>query len=169
MKNNYIIRITNTSLADDVITLNTAKNLASFEVPNFLRSKGKCNIQVVSSSIALQNGTGDRVLAAGENIIAMRTNISMLGYNSENAGLPNIIGSAIVPADTTRVVALDSVSAMEFTCTQLPPTIEVERMTYGKTTPFNLIAADNITADVVPFQVTLQLSFYEDEHSGHHS
>ena len=169
MKDTYLVRITNTTLADDVITLNTAKNLASFEVPNWLRSKGKCNIQVVSSSIALQNGTGDRVLANGENIIAMRTNVPMLGYNSENVGLPNIIGSAIVPADTTRVVALDSVSAMEFTCTQLPPTIEIERMTYKSTTPFNLIAADNNNTNIVPFQVTLQISFYEDEHSEHHA
>ena len=169
MKDNYIIRITNSTLANDVITLNTAKNLASFEVPNWLRSKGKCNVQVVSSSIALQNGTGTRVLANGENIIAMRTNIPMLGYNSETAGLPNIIGTAIVPADSTRVVALDSVSAMEFTCTQLPPTIEMERMTYKKTTPFNLISATNFTTDVVPFQVTLELSFYEDEHSDHHA
>ncbi len=169
MRDNYIVRITNTTLANDVITLNTAKNLASFDVPNWLRSKGKCNIQVVSSSIALQNGSDDRVLANGENIIAMRTNIPMLGFNSENVGLPNIIGTAIVPADSTRVVALDSVAAMEFTCTQLPPTIEVERMTYGKTSPFNLIPATNYTTNIVPFQVTLQLSFYEDEHIGHHS
>lgn len=35
MRDNYIIRITNTSLATNVITLNTAKNLAQFEVPNF--------------------------------------------------------------------------------------------------------------------------------------
>lgn len=165
MRDNYIIRITNTTLASDVITLNTNKNLATFEVPNWLRSKGKCNIQVVSSSIALQNATGTRVLGAGENIIAMRTNIPMLGFNTETAGLPNILGTAIVPADTTRVVALDSVAAMEFTCTQLPPTIEVERMTYKSTSPFNLIAAKNNTTNVVPFQITLQLSFYEDEHT----
>jgi len=164
MRDNYIIRITNTSLANNAVTLNTAKNLASVEVPNWLRSKGKCNIQVVSSSIALSNAAGTRVLANGENIIAIRTNIPMLGYNSETLGKPNIIGSAIVPADTTRVVALDSVSAMEFTCTDLPPTIEIERMTYSATSPFDLIAADNYTTDVVPFQVTLQLSFYEDEH-----
>lgn len=89
----------------------------------------------------------------------------MLGFNTETSGLPNVLGTAIVPADTTRVVALDSVSAMEFTCTQLPPVIEVERMTYKSTTPFDLIAADNYSTDVVPFQMTLQLSFYEDEHS----
>lgn len=165
MRDNYIIRITNTTLATNVITLNGAKNLAQFEVPNFLRSKGKCNIQVVSSSIALSNAAGTRVLANGENLIVMRTNMPMLGFNTETSGLPNVLGTAIVPADTTRVVALDSVSAMEFTCTQLPPTIEVERMTYKSTSPFDLIAADNYTTDVVPFQVTLQLSFYEDEHS----
>tara|TARA_Y100000004_G_C8881334_1_gene397743 strand:- start:478 stop:978 length:501 start_codon:yes stop_codon:yes gene_type:complete len=164
MRDNYIIRITNTTLASNVITLNTAKNVAKFEVPNWLRSKGKCNIQVVSSSIALQNGSGTRILANGENLIVMRSNISMLGYNTETNGLPNVLGTAIVPADTTRVVALDSVAAMEFTCTQLPPVIEVERMTYKSTTPFSLQAADNYTTDVVPFQITLQLSFYEDEH-----
>jgi hypothetical protein len=164
MKDNYIIRITNTSLASNVIELNTAKNSAKFEVPNWLRSKGKCNIQVVSSSIALQNAAGTRVLAAGENIIVMRSNLQMLGYNSETAGLPNILGTAIVPADTTRVVSLDSVAAMEFTCTSLPPVIEVERMTYKSTANFDLQAADNQTADVVPFQITLQISFYEDEH-----
>jgi len=164
MKDNYIIRITNTSLATNLITLNTNKNLAQFEVPNWLRSKGKCNIQVVSSSIALRNATGTRVLTGGANLIVMRSNIAMLGFNTETAGLPNILGTAIVPLDTTRVVSLDSVSAMEFTCTQLPPVIEIERMTYKKTTPFDLIAADNNSTDVVPFQITLQLSFYEDEH-----
>ena len=164
MKDNYIIRITNTSLATNVITLNTAKNVGKFEVPNWLRSKGKCNIQVVSSSVALQNAAGARVLANGENMIVMRSNIAMLGFNTETNGLPNILGSAIVPLDTTRVVSLDSVSAMEFTCTQLPPVIEVERMTYKSTTAFDLQAADNYTTDVVPFQITLQLSFYEDEH-----
>ena len=112
MRDNYIIRITNTTLASNIITLNTNKNLAEFEVPNWLRSKGKCNIQVVSSSIAIQNATGTRVLESGENIIAMRTNIPMLGFNTETSGLPNILGTAIVPADTTRVVALDSVSAI---------------------------------------------------------
>jgi len=164
MKDNYIIRITNTSLASEVITLNTAKNSAKFEVPNWLRSKGKCNIQVVSSSIALQNGTDTRILANGENLIVMRSNIQMLGFNTETNGLPNILGTAIVPADTTRVVALDSVAAMEFTCTALPPVIEVERMTYDPANDRDLIPADNYTAEVVPFQVTLQLSFYEDEH-----
>ncbi len=164
MRDNYIIRITNTTLATNVISLNTAKNLAKFEVPNFLRAKGKCNIQVVSSTIALQNAAGTRVLANGENIVVMRTNIPMLGYNTETNGLPNILGTARVLADTTRVVSLDSVSAMEFTCTALPPVIEVERMTYKSTADFDLIAADNQTADVVPFQITLQLSFYEDEH-----
>ncbi len=165
MRDNYIIIITNTTLASNIITLNTNKNLAEFEVPNWLRSKGKCNIQVVSSSIAIQNATGTRVIESGENLIVMRTNIPMLGFNTETSGLPNVLGTAIVPADTTRVVALDSVSAMEFTCTQLPPVIEIERMTYKKTTPFNLVAADNNTTNVVPFQITLQLSFYEDEHS----
>ena len=71
MKDNYIIRITNTSLATNVITLNTAKNVGKFEVPNWLRSKGKCNIQVVSSSIALQNAGEARILANGENIIVL--------------------------------------------------------------------------------------------------
>ena len=164
MKDNYIIRITNSSLASEVITLNTAKNKASFEVPNFLRSKGKCNIQVVSSSIALQNGTDTRIIANGENLIVMRSNIQMMGFNTETNGLPNILGTAIVPADTTRVVALDSVAAMEFTCTALPPVIEVERMTYDAANDRDLIPADNYTTEVVPFQITLQLSFYEDEH-----
>ena len=157
MKDNYIIRMTNTTLASDVISLNTAKNLASFEVPNWLRSKGKCNIQVVSSSIAIQNATGTRVIESGENLIVMRTNIPMLGFNTETSGLPNVLGTAIVSADTTRVVALDSVAAMEFTCTQLPPVIEVERMTYKKTTPFELVAADNNATNVINKFVILKV------------
>ena len=96
MRDNYIIRVTNTSLANNAVTLNTAKNLASVEVPNWLRSKGKCNIQVVSSSISLFNVGATRVLADDEKIIALRTNLPMLGYNSETLGKPNIIGSPIV-------------------------------------------------------------------------
>lgn len=164
MKDNYIIRITNTSLATNVITLNTAKNSAKFEVPNWLRSKGKCNIKVVGAYIQLQNGGGTRVLANGEKMIVMRSNIPMLGYNTETNGLPNVLGQAVVNANSDRVVALDSVNSLEFTCTQLPPIIEVERMTYKITADFDLQPADNFTTDVVPFQITLQVSFYEDDH-----
>ena len=165
MKDNYILRITNTTLADDVITLNTAKNKASFDVPNWLRSKGKCNIKVIGATIQLQNGTGNRVLANGEKTLVLRSNIPMLGYNTETNGLPNILGQAEVNSNSDRIVGLDSVNSLEFTCTQLPPTIEVERMTYSITTPFTLIPADNFTNDVVPFQITLQISFYEDDHN----
>ena len=65
--------------------------------------------------------------------------------------------------NNTNAVQLDSSEALTFTCPQLPDVIELERMAYDPANNFNLIAANNYTANVVPFQVTLEITFDEDE------
>jgi hypothetical protein len=92
----------------------------------------------------------------------MRSNILQLGHSNENNGLNQILGSGVVQDNNTNAVQLDSVSALEFTCGGLPDVIELERMCYDPANNFNLIAANNYTANVVPFQVTLEITFDED-------
>ena len=163
ISDNYILRITNTSLADNVITIDNANATFKFNTPEFLIGKGKCKISVIDSSISLENADGaGRVVVNDTHILAIRTNIPSLGYNTETNGYNNILGSAIISADTVNVVSLDANNSLSFTCPQLPPQILIERMQYDPVTPFKLIAANNYTAATVPMQITLSIEFFED-------
>jgi len=162
-KDTYILRLTNSTIGNQAATLNNNNDKVSIRIPNHLRSKGKCMIKVISIHIALQNGTGTRVVANGTNIIAIRSNILQLGHSNENNGSNQILGSAIIPLDTTRAVSVDTSDALNFTCGGLPDIIELERMCYDPSNKFNLIAADNYTTDIVPLQITLQITFDEDD------
>ena len=161
-KDKYILRLTNTTIGNESVTLNSDKNAVSIRLPAHLRNKGKCNIKVISIHIALQNATANRVVANGVNLICIRSNISNLGHSNENNGFNQILGEAVIPADTTRAVSIDSSEALEFTCGSLPDVIELERMCYDHANSFNLIAAKNYTTAVVPFQVVLEITFDED-------
>ena len=158
---NHILRITNTTLASDVVTVDNANGSFSFIVPIDLQ-KRKCKISVIDSSISLRNGNGDRVVANHTHIIAIRCNIPMLGYSTENNGRNNILGSAVIPANTTAAVSLDAQTAMSFTCPELPPRIEIERMCYDLENGQKLIPANEYTAETVPLQITLSIQFMDE-------
>jgi hypothetical protein len=162
LNDKYLLRITNTTLADDVVTLSTDKSSFTFKVPEELIRKGKCNISVISSEIQLRNGTANRVVPDEAHIICLRTNLGMLGFSTDQSGPNNILGSGIIETNTTYVTALASPSTMTFTCMRLPPQIQIDRMYYDETTPFKLVAANNYDTAVVPLQITLQIEFFED-------
>jgi hypothetical protein len=158
----YILRLSNSVIGNKAPRLNANKNGVFIEIPNFLVTKGKVNIKVNDIAVSLRNGTGNRVVANGTHIICMRSNIPKLGYNNENNGLPNILGSAIIADNNANAVKIDSSSSYEFTCPRLPQEIFLERMCYDPANNHNLIAADAFTTDVVPFTVDLELEFFED-------
>jgi|TARA_R100001086_G_scaffold91549_1_gene45347 hypothetical protein len=162
-KDKYILRMTNTVIGNEAADLNADKNAVSIRLPAHLRNKGKCNIKVISIHIALQNATANRVVANGVNLICIRSNIPNLGHSNENNAFNQILGEAVIPADTTRAVSIDATEALEFTCGALPDVIELERMCYDHANNFNLIAAKNYTTAVVPFQVVLEITFDSDE------
>mgnify|MGYP003634979948 FL=1 len=162
-KDTYILRLTNTVIGNEAAILNTTKDIVSIRIPAHLRNKGKCSVKVISIHIALQNAAAARVVANGVNIIGIRSNIPQLGHSNELNGPNQILGSAIIPADTTRVVAVDTSDALNFTCPKLPDVIELERVCYDHANNFNLIAANAYTTNTVPYQVTLQITFDEDD------
>ena len=161
-KTKHVLRLTNTSYGNEQPTLNADKNAVSIRLPAHLRNKGRCNVKVIEISVSLRNGNGSRVIANGTHIVAMRSNIHMLGHSNENNGFNQILGSGIVPDNNTNAVQLDSSEALEFTCPSLPDVIELERMCYDPANSFNLIAANNFTTNVVPFQVVLEITFDEE-------
>ena len=162
-KDKYILRLSNTTIGNESVDLNADKNACSIRLPAHLRNKGKCNIKVIEITISLRNGSGTRVIANGTHIVAMRSNIRMLGHGNEQNGFNQILGSGVVQDNNTNAVQLDSSEALTFTCPQLPDVIELERMCYDPSNNFNLIAANNYTTNVVPFQVVLEITFDEDE------
>ena len=159
----FILRLTNSVIGNESAVLNTNKDKVLIRIPAHLRNKGRCMVKVISIHIALQNGTATRVVANGTNIIAIRSNISQLGHSNETNTFNQILGSAIIPLDTTRAVAVDTSDALNFTCPSLPDVIELERVCYDVGNNFNLIAANNFTTNVVPYQCVLQITFDEDD------
>tara|TARA_R110000772_G_scaffold15588_3_gene45155 strand:+ start:1206 stop:1715 length:510 start_codon:yes stop_codon:yes gene_type:complete len=163
LSDKYILRLTNTVVGNQAPRLTTKKDGVFIIVPNYLVGKGKCQIKVNDINVQLRNGTGNRVVANGTHLVCIRSNIPKLGYNNENNGHPNILGTAVVETDNVNAVKIDSSASYEFTCPQLPQEIFLERMCYKITTPFNLIAANTFFTDVVPFQVDLEIEFFEDQ------
>ncbi len=159
---NHIIRITNTTLANDIVTVDNANASFTFLLPAEFQ-KRKCKVSVIDSSISLRNGNGDRVVVNHTHILAIRSNISMLGYNTENNGRNNILGSAVIPDNNTTSVSLDAQSAMTFICPELPPLIEIERMCYDLANGQKLIPANNYTAETVSLQITLSVEFMDED------
>tara|TARA_R100000482_G_scaffold123633_2_gene74076 strand:- start:358 stop:864 length:507 start_codon:yes stop_codon:yes gene_type:complete len=162
LNDKYILRLTNTVVGNQSPRLNSNKNGVFITVPNFLVGKGKCNIKVNDINISLRNGTGTRVVANGTHLICLRSNIPKLGFNNENNGIPNILGTAVIDNDNVNAVKIDSSSSYEFTCPQLPQEIFLERMCYDPANNHNLIESTTFTTDAVPFQVDLELEFFED-------
>jgi len=161
-KDKYLLRLTNTVTGNEAADLSTDKSVVNIRLPAHLRNKGKCNVKVISIHIALQNAAAARVIANGVNLICIRSNIRSLGHSNENNGFSNILGEGIIAYDHTRAVSIDPTEAMEFTCPSLPDVIELERMCYDHANSFNLIAANNYTTAVVPFQCVLEITFDED-------
>ena len=154
-KDTFVLRLTNTVIGNEAAILNTTKDIVSIRIPAHLRNKGKCSVKVISIHIALQNAAAARVVANGVNIIGIRSNIPQLGHSNELNGPNQILGSAIIPVDTS--------DALNFTCPKLPDVIELERVCYDHANNFNLIAANAYTTNTVPYQVTLQITFDEDD------
>tara|TARA_R110000823_G_scaffold62606_1_gene148276 strand:+ start:36 stop:539 length:504 start_codon:yes stop_codon:yes gene_type:complete len=158
----HIIRITNTSLASNLITNDNANASFTFELPAYLQ-KRKCKVSVIDSSICLRNASGvNRIVANDTHILVIRSNIQQFGWSTETNSNSNILGSAIIQTDTTNVVTLDAQESLTFICPELPPRIQIERMCYDPATPFKLIPANNYTANVVPLQITLSVEFFDE-------
>ena len=137
LSDKYILRLTNTVVGNEAARLTTKKSGVTITIPNYLVSKGKCNIKVIDINVQLRNADGARVVADGTHLVCIRSNIPKLGYNNENNGQPNILGTAVIDADTVNAVKIDSSASYSFTCPQLPQEIFLERMCYKTTTPFN--------------------------------
>lgn len=159
---NYILRITSTSLADG-ITLNDSKSELSFETPDYLRKKGKCKITVVGGNICLVDGNNRLNANSTKTILCLNSNIPQLGYFTETRGTNTVLGTCPTVYTGTDNnndgynVPFASITPLIFTCPELPPVIKVQRMVYNGTVFEELTSASS-----VPFYVELDIQFYED-------
>ena len=157
----YILRLTNTVIGNQEPLLSANKDKATIRIPGWLQEKGKCNVRVMDMNVSLRNGAGNRVVANGTYIVAIRADFPQLGWSNEQNGPPQILGSGIIVDNNANAVKLDAASAMEFTCVRLPSQVTLERMCYDPDNDHNLIPADSFTTDTVPFQVDLELIFHD--------
>ena len=155
---NYILRITNTSLADG-LSISANNSTVSFDTPDYLRKKGKCKITVVEGNIHLREGENDRIYNPNRTIFVLTSNIPMLGYYTETRGQNNVLGTSLVPytgtnADDKLINAkFDDNNPTIFTCTELPPVIKIQRMVYDDafvilTTTGDTVSGSNTIADI---------------------
>ena len=154
----YVLRLANTSIGNEAPTLNATLDTATIRLPNWLRNMGKCNVRVTDMLISAKNGSGASVFAANTRIGAIVCrDIPILGWSNEVNGPPIVLGSGI-HNEAEDCVKLDSASALDFTCVELPSQVTLERMAYDPTTGA-LVAAKSQTTSVCPFQITLELTF----------
>tara|TARA_R110002020_G_scaffold409025_1_gene618811 strand:+ start:1446 stop:1937 length:492 start_codon:yes stop_codon:yes gene_type:complete len=154
----YVLRLANTSIGNEAPVLNTTRDTATIRLPNWLRNMGKCNVRVTDMLISSKNSSGASVFAASTRIGAIVCrDIPILGWSNEVNSAPIVLGSGI-HNEAEDCVKLDSASALEFTCIELPSQVTLERMAYD---PANgtLVAAKAQTAAVCPFQITMELTF----------
>ena len=154
----YVLRLANTSIGNEEPVLNTTLDTATIRIPNWLRNMGKCNVRVTDMMISSKNGSGASVFPANTRIAAIVSrDLPILGWSNEINGPPIVLGSGMINT-TDDCVRLDSASALEFTCIELPSQITLERTAYDPTTGA-LVAAKSQTTAVCPYQITLELSF----------
>ncbi len=158
----YVLRLSNSAIGNEKPILNSDKSKATIIIPGWLRKKGACNIRVIDMNISLKNGAGSSVVPANTHIVALGVQgLPMLGWSNETNTIPQILGTGII-ATHADAVKLESSSALEFTCPELPSQLTLERKCYSATTG-KLIDANNFTTDVVPYQVDLEVIFFEDD------
>ena len=157
----YILRLSNSAVGNEAPILSSDKSKATIIIPGWLRKKGACNIRVIDMTIALKNGSGTSVVVDGTHIVALGVQrLPMLGWSNETNTVPQILGTGVVNAQSSAV-KLDSSSAREFTCPELPSQLTLERKSYSVSTG-KLIDANAFTTTVVPYQVDLEIVFSED-------
>ena len=159
----YTIRISNTNDSDS-ITENTEKDIFTLTLPNIFKNKGKCYIRVVSGLIQVEDvDSGNRIIEANVRIVAVRSNIPMLGYDTNNqSGSNTILGTGILTSDTIELVNLDTPdSGFGFTCPQLPNAITLEKLYIDPDTQqFERAKLYNTTT--LPCFVELEIIFFDD-------
>ena len=159
----YTLRISNSNNADGV-TENTDKDIFTLTLPNGFKNRGKCYIRVVSGLIQVEDvDSGNRIVEANTRIVAVRSNISMLGYDTENrAGSNTILGTGIIEAETTELVFLDTPDAgFGFTSPSLPDEITIEKLYIDPDTQ-KFTRANNYTTTTLPCVVELEITFFND-------
>ena len=161
----YVLRLANTSKSNTVnnpLTLSTDKASVTIAIPDEMRKKGKCQIRVIGANINLQNGNNSatRVIPANTHIVALGWDLPVLGFDNEVTGPPQIFGSAS-DVSSKNACNLDSVDSNTFTCLSLPQNITLTRYYYDDAGALQV--ADEYTTAVVPYQITLNIQFFEDD------
>ena len=132
-------------------------------IPDEMRKKGKCQIKVIEAHGGLQNGNtgGTRIIPANIHIVALGWDLPVLGFDNEVTGTPQIFGSSSSDIANAMAFSLDGVDSNTFTCLKLPQNITITRYYYDTAGAIQI--ADEYTTAVVPFQVTLNIQFFEDD------
>jgi len=157
------MRLSNNNNADGVV-LNADNDVFTINLPNNLKNRGKCYVRVMSCIAQIEDvASGNRIVPANTRVFVLRSNISMLGYDTENRASSNmILGTGIITADADEIIELSSPDAgLEFTCPSFPDEIIIEKMCYNPATQL-LIRANSYTTTSLPCEVCLEVEFFND-------
>jgi len=158
----YILRLANSNNAPGVRNTATFEKF-SIDLPNGLKNKGKCIVRVVNSTMVIEDDSvaANRIIPDDTRVVAIMSNISSLGYDTETRGSSNtILGNAIV-VGADKVITLSSGNdSYHFVCPSLPDVIELTKMYVAPTT--NLLTEALDGTEPLYCNVVLELTFMED-------
>jgi hypothetical protein len=158
----YILRLANSNNAPGVRNTATFEKF-SIDLPNGLKNKGKCIVRVVNSTMVIEDDfiPANRIIPEDTRVVAIKSNIASLGYDTESRGSSNtILGNAIV-VGADKVITLSSGNdSFHFVCPSLPDVIELTKMYVDPTT--NLLTEVLNESEALYCNVTLEITFITD-------
>jgi hypothetical protein len=158
----YILRLANSNNAAGVRNTATFEKF-SIDLPNGLKNKGKCIVRVVNSTMVIEDDAAapSRIIPEDTRVVAIMSNISSLGYDTETRGSSNtILGNAIVTGDDKVITLTSGNDSFHFVCPSLPDVIELTKMYVDPTT--NLLTEALDGTEALYCNITLEISFTED-------
>ena len=156
------LRLSNNNNADGV-SLNADNDIFTINLPNNLKNRGKCYVRVMSCIAQIEDvASGNRITPANTRMFVIRSNMSMLGYDTENRAASNMILGTGILGDADEIIELTSPDAgLEFTCPSLPDEIVIEKLCIDPADQ-ELARANNYTTTSLPCEVCLQVEFFDE-------
>tara|TARA_R100000951_G_scaffold111168_1_gene109862 strand:+ start:694 stop:1260 length:567 start_codon:yes stop_codon:yes gene_type:complete len=183
------LRILSIENIGNLVDESTDKSSFTINIPEDMINLGRCLVELQSGFVQVQRSTVDtsgnidatigRIVPSNVNALLIRTNIEQVGYSSFTGGYNNIIGTCLLEGSLTAAAsqlaagtgrdyigrAGNDIATIQkqgvFLCERLPSQLKVEKVYYTDAASPQLVPADSYTAQTLPLQLILKLTFLD--------
>lgn len=183
------LRILSIENIGNLVDESTDKSSFTFNIPEDMINLGRCLVEVQSGFVQVQRTTIDasgnvdaivgRIVPSNVNALLIRSNIEQIGHSSFTGGGNNILATCLLEnALTAAASQLNNGTGTDyigragsdiapvqkqgvFLCERLPSQLKIEKMYYTDAASPDLVPAASYTAQTLPMQLVLKLTFID--------